>query len=83
VVEVKKKMTKAISMRLTVDDVAARIVTLSAMARSKDYESADAEEHQIWEDVLEAIREGHPHAKAMADQALRTKALEFPRGWGS
>jgi hypothetical protein len=76
---VRKKRTK----RLTVGDVRARVVVLSAMARSKDYEAADAEEHQIWEDVLGAIRRGHPQAKALAYQALRTQVLTFPRGWGS
>jgi hypothetical protein len=69
--------------RLTIADVRARVDKLSQMAGSKDYEAADAEEHQIWGEVLENIRKGHPQAKGLAAEALTTKFLTFPRGWGS
>lgn len=69
--------------RLTVADVSARVDKLAEIARSKDYESADAEEHRIWKDVLMQICEGHPRPKAIAKEALTTGLLDFPRGWGS
>lgn len=69
--------------RLTVNEMKSRVDALAKKAESsRDYESLEGEEHEIWQAALEAIRQGHPQSKAMANVALSTTNLEFHRGWG-
>jgi len=69
--------------RLTIPEVRARRDMLEAMVQTRDYEAAGNEERQIWEDVLEAIRDGAPQSKGLANNALATRNIEFPRGYGA
>jgi len=68
---------------ITIPEAKERVDELLEIVRSKDYESAGGEERRLWQDVLESIRRGHPQAKGLANVALTTTNVEFPRGWGA
>lgn len=60
---------------MTPTDIRRRIDSINA----DDPEGAHGEEDSIWEDVLHAIVAGHPDPAAIAEAALKTMDLDFPR----
>jgi hypothetical protein len=54
-----------------------RVARIREMAG--DSEAAHAAEDDLWQDVLEAIRDGAENPGELAAIALRTADMEFPR----
>jgi hypothetical protein len=69
-------------MRLTIPEAKNRIDEINGLVERRDYEAAEGAEHSLWEDVLESIRNGSSQPKGLANVALATKNIDFPRGWG-
>ena len=65
---------------MTVDEIKARV---EEIARERDDdERAHGMEDKLWEDVLQAIAEGHSAPAEIARQALASRAIKFSR-WGA
>lgn len=62
---------------MTIDDVQNRIQVIKT--RNGDPEAQHSMEDALYREVLEAIREGVPNPGDLADAALRSKWLKFPR----
>jgi hypothetical protein len=71
-------MTEA-KTQLTVDDVHGRIAEIAKIVDAGNNEVAHGEEDRLWEDVLEAIADGHEQPRALAIAALSTCELDFAR----
>lgn len=44
-----------------------------------DFECAHSDEDELYQKVLEEVVKGNPRARKMAELALKTKQLDFPR----
>lgn len=49
---------------------------------SADDEAAHGIEDDLWEEVLQAIAEGHPQAQQLAAEAIKTRSIQFSRWHG-
>jgi hypothetical protein len=61
-----------------VQDVVVRVAEMERLGRH-DPEAARCDETELHRKVLEAIADGHPKSAALAREALKTFALDFPR----
>ena len=62
---------------MTPEDVRNRVATIDNIRH--DHEAAHATEDDLYRDVLERIAEGTPQAAELAEEALRTKDIDFAR----
>jgi hypothetical protein len=67
---------------VTVEEVRGRVAAMQAdaLAPRVDHEALDSDEHELWQDVLQAISHGAPFADELAHEALQTAHLSFRRG---
>lgn len=63
---------------MRVSDVKFQVEQIKAIA-GRDDEAAHSMEDELFIDVLKAIAKGSRQAKALAREALKSKALQFPR----
>ena len=65
---------------MTTKDIEAALREIVAEADKKHYATATKKERALWFDVLSAISKGNnPDARWLAELALRTMNLTFPR----
>lgn len=62
---------------MTVVDVIASVAEIEAI--KMDDEAAHGKEDSLREDVLRAIADGHPDARGLAVEALKTSEINFSR----
>lgn len=62
---------------MTVDEIEKEIAVIKAGV--SDYEAAHGREDQLHAKVLRAIADGAPNAAELAEAALKTEAIDFPR----
>lgn len=62
---------------MNIDQIRNRVRHIDNLRR--DNEAAHSEEDTLYTDVLEAIADGSPNAAALAEEALRTKNIDFAR----
>lgn len=62
---------------MDIDQVRNRVAHIDNIRR--DDEAAHAEEDSLHSDVLHAIADGAPNAAALAEEALKTKNIDFSR----
>ena len=62
---------------MTPKDVRARVATIKAAMR--DSETAHFLEDQLWEDALQSIAKGTEFPASLAQEALKTRQLNYER----
>ena len=67
------------SSKLTLLDVEKRVGEIKNKVIERDYEYAHSMEDDLYVDVLKAIAAGTRNSKQMAEAALKTQELDFPR----
>ncbi len=65
---------------MTVEDVRKRLIEIDA-SRADD-QQAHCSEDALWAEVLEAIATGAGNAKELAQEALKSRDIEFERWHG-
>ncbi len=66
---------------MTVDDVRKILEEIYDTAK-KDPEGAHGTEDRLWAEVLEAIATGAENPRELAQEALKSRDIEFPRWYG-
>lgn len=64
---------------MTLAEVDAAVEEVGARAAKGDYEAANCAEDRLWSRVLSEVAEFHPEATMLADHALNTRLIAFPR----
>ena len=67
-------------MITSVTEVQRALTTIESAALSGQYATARGLERELWEGVLEAIASCNAQAGWIAAEALKSKAIVFPRG---